>query len=98
MTDGQPTDSWSGPADELKQKRPSNIIACAAGPQADESILKQITESVVRLQDTSPGTLGAFMQWVSASIATTSASVSLQGDGPVNLPPPPQDQGIVIVP
>ena len=98
MTDGQPTDSWQGPADELKKNKPGNIIACAAGPQADDTVLKRITEIVVRLQDTSPGTLGAFMRWVSASISTTSASVSAQGDAAVNLPALPEGKGIQIVP
>ena len=98
MTDGAPTDSWEGPANDLKSKKIGNIIACAAGPGADDSVLKQITEIVVRLQDTTPGTLGAFMAWVSASVSATSASVSAQGDTPVNLPALPQSQGIQIVP
>jgi len=98
MTDGMPTDSWESAADEVKRRRLGNIIGCAAGPDADDAVLKRITETVVRLQDCSPGTLGAFMKWVSASISTTSASVSAQGDAAVNLPPPPKDQGIVIVP
>lgn len=98
MTDGMPTDSWEKPADEVKKARPGNIIACAAGSGADDKVLKRITETVIRLQDTSPGTLGAFMAWVSASVSTTSASVSAQGDAAVNLPALPADQGIVIVP
>jgi len=98
MTDGAPTDSWEGPADELKKKRPGNIIGCAAGPGADDTVLKRITETVVRLQDTSPGTLGAFMAWVSASISTTSASVSAKGEAAVDLPALPQSKGIQIVP
>jgi uncharacterized protein YegL len=98
MTDGQPTDSWQGPADDLKKLKPGNIIACAAGPHADDAILKRITEVVVRLQDTSSGTLGTFMKWVSDSISTTSASVSAQGDAAVNLPALPEGKGIQIVP
>ena len=98
MMDGPPTDSWEGPANDLKSKKIGNIIACAAGPGADDSVLKQITEIVVRLQDTTPGTLGAFMAWVSASVSATSASVSAQGDAAVNLPALPQSQGIQIVP
>ena len=98
MTDGAPTDSWQGPADQLKQKRPGNVIACAAGPGAQDTVLKQITEVVIRLQDTSPGTLGAFMAWVTASITTASQSVAQQGDAAVNLPALPEDKGIVIVP
>lgn len=98
MTDGMPTDSWESAADEVKRRRLGNIIGCAAGPDADDAVLKRITETVVRLQDCSPGTLGAFMKWVSASISTTSASVSAQGEAAVALPPPPTNAGIVIVP
>jgi uncharacterized protein YegL len=98
MTDGAPTDSWEGPADELKRKKPGKIVGCAAGPSARDDVLKRITEDVVRLQDTSPGTLGAFMAWVSASISTTSASVSATGDAEVDLPALPEDKGIQIVP
>ena len=74
------------------------VIGCAAGPGADETVLNRVTETVLRLQDTSSGTLGAFLSWVSASISATSTSVSAQGDAPVNIPPPPADQGIVIIP
>ena len=98
MTDGMPTDSWEKAADDLKKKKPGNIIGCAAGSGADDRVLKRITEVVVRLKDTSPGTLGAFMKWVTASVTTTSQSVANQGDAPVNLPALPQDQGIQIVP
>lgn len=96
MTDGQPTDSWERAADKVKNKH-WNIIACAAGSGADENLLKRITETVVKLNDTQPGTLKAFFKWVSSSIKTTSASVQqVAADAPVNLPPPPP--GIQIVP
>jgi uncharacterized protein YegL len=98
MTDGQPTDSWEKYADELKRKRPGNIIACAAGAGADDKALKRITEVVVRLQDASQGTLGAFMKWVTASVSTTSTGIAANPDQPVNLPPLPADKGIQIVP
>jgi uncharacterized protein YegL len=98
MTDGQPTDSWEKYADELKKKRPGNIIACAAGAGADDKVLKRITEIVVRLQDASQGTLGAFMKWVTASVSTTSTGIAANPDQPVNLPPLPADKGIQIVP
>ncbi len=97
MTDGQPTDSWEGTADQLKQKRPGNIIACAAGPGADTGPLKRFTEIVVKLNDLQPDTLASFFRWVSASIKTTSQSVKqVAAEAPVKLPPPPPD--IVIIP
>jgi uncharacterized protein YegL len=98
MTDGQPTDSWEKPAEDLRKRRPGNIIACAAGSAADDKVLKRITEVVIRLQDTSPGTLGAFMKWVTASVSTTSTGVAANPDQAVNLPPLPADKGIQIVP
>jgi uncharacterized protein YegL len=98
MTDGQPTDSWEKPAADVKQRRPGNLIACAAGTAADDKVLKKITEVVVRLQDTSPGTLGAFMKWVTASVSTTSTNVAANQSLAVNLPPLPADKGIQIVP
>ena len=97
ITDGQPTDNWESAADRIKQKRGCNIIACAAGPSADEFVLKRITESVVKLNNLNPGDLSAYFKWVSSSIRMTSQSVTqVSPDTPINLPsPPPQ---ITIVP
>lgn len=96
MTDGQPTDSWEAEADKLKQKRPGNIIACAAGSGANENLLKRITETVVKLNNLQPDTLKAFFKWVSSSIKTTSQSVAQAPAGqPTNLPPPPPQVTIV---
>ena len=97
MTDGQPTDSWETAADRIKQKKPGNIIACAAGSGADEFLLKRVTEIVVKLDNLQPDSLKAFFKWVSSSIKTTSQSVAqVMADAPVNLPPPPPQ--ITIVP
>ncbi|MFZ1025210.1 MAG: VWA domain-containing protein [Limnoraphis robusta] len=98
MTDGMPTDSWEKDADELKKKKPANIIACAAGSGADEQLLKRITEIVLKLDNLQPDTLKQFFKWVSQSIKQTSQSVAqvMADDQPINLPPPPQ--GIQIVP
>jgi uncharacterized protein YegL len=67
MTDGQPTDNdWEQASQELRNHRlaPVVFLACAAGSQADETKLKKMTETVVRLRDTAPGTLGGFIQLV----------------------------------
>ncbi len=96
MTDGQPTDNWQGPADSVKSKKLGNIIACAAGAGATVEPLKRITEIVVKLDNLQPDTLKQFFKWVSDSIKTTSASVQqVAADGPINLPPPPQQIQIV---
>jgi uncharacterized protein YegL len=93
MTDGQPTDNWEEAADRIKQKK-LDIIACAAGPEADESLLKQITEKVVRLDNIQPDTIGSYFKWVSGSIKTA-ADTTAPGDpdASIKLPPPPVIQG-----
>ena len=100
MTDGQPTDNWQQAAAALKQKKPApaNIIACAAGDGADEFMLKQVTEIVVKLKSLQPDDLKAFFKWVSQSIKQTSQSVAqvMADNQPINLPPPPS--GITIIP
>jgi uncharacterized protein YegL len=98
MTDGMPTDSWEKAAEELKKKRPANIIACAAGSGADEYLLKKITEIVVKLNNLQPDDLKAYFKWVSQSIKQTSQSVAqvMADDQPITLPPPPP--GITIIP
>ena len=98
MTDGMPTDTWEKAADELKKKKPANIIACAAGSGADEYTLKKLTEIVVKLDNLQPDTLKQFFKWVSQSIKQTSQSVAqvMADNQPINLPPPPQ--GITIIP
>ena len=96
MTDGEPTDSWESPADRIKKKKIGNLIACAAGPHADDSVLKRITEIVVRLDTLQPDSLRAFFRWVSSSIKTTSQSIAqVAADAPINLPPPPPQIQIV---
>jgi uncharacterized protein YegL len=96
MTDGQPTDSWEASADKIKQKKPGNIIACAAGTGADANMLKRVTEVVVELHTLQPDALRAFFKWVSSSIKTTSQSVMQRpGEGAALPPPPPQ---ITVVP
>ena len=96
MTDGAPTDKWQDAADAIKAKKLGNFIACAAGPSAEESTLKRITDTVVRLNDLQPDALKQFFQWVSASVATTSTGISNRGHETIKLPPPPPE--IVIVP
>ena len=96
MTDGQPTDQYEGAVSELKKRVSATIVACAVGGDADEDVLKKITENVVRLQD-SPTALKAFIKLMTASIKTCSKSINQQGQADVMLPVD-EEQGIVIVP
>jgi len=99
LTDGSPTDNWQQYADELKSKRPGNIIAVACGDGADTTLLKSITETVLEMKNMSPSDFSAFFKWVTQSIKQTSQKCGTSPDsaaGGVALPPPPP--GIVIVP
>ena len=94
MTDGQPTDDWKRGLDEFRKVNTGMVIACSAGPGADTSILKQITEVVVSLDTADSSTISAFFKWVSASISTSSKKVDLSKDdtkGLNELPPPPPE-------
>jgi len=99
MTDGSPTDDWKKGLDNLKKIRTGLVIACAAGPSADPSILKQITEVVVQLDTADASTIKAFFKWVSASVSTGSQKVD-QGQKEVmgldDLPAPPPEVNIVL--
>lgn len=95
ITDGQPTDSWEGPANKIKSRRLGAFIALAAGAGADDTVLKQITETVVRSSDLSPDKLKQFFKWASSSIKTTSTNVASGRDAAATLPPPPPSLTVV---
>ena len=98
LTDGAPTDTdWPAYAQQLRDRRPANIIAVACGDQADTNALKQVTEIVIQMRDMSPDAFRAFFKFVSASVKQTSAKVGAVAEGAgIQLPPPPP--GITIVP
>ncbi|EDN71870.1 tellurium resistance protein [Beggiatoa sp. SS] len=96
MTDGMPTDAWESAADKLKNQKSANLIAFAAGPNADVANLKGITDIVLKSEELSPGALKAFFQWMSQSILQTGKSVQVMAQElPIDLPPPPPQIQIV---
>jgi uncharacterized protein YegL len=95
LTDGAPTDDWRAGVDALRQAGASNIIACAAGANADPKILREITDNVVMMNNCGSGDLARFFTWVSASVKISSKSLDSRAGG-IELPPPPQ--GFIIVP
>ncbi|MCU0615734.1 MAG: VWA domain-containing protein [Gemmatimonadaceae bacterium] len=98
LSDGAPTDTeWPTYAQQLRERRPANIIAVACGDQADVNVLKQVTENVILMQEMTPDAFKAFFAFVSASVKQTSQKVGAVADGSaITLPPPPP--GITIVP
>lgn len=98
MTDGLPTDDWQSKVSAFKAAKFGMVIACAAGGDADESVLKQITENVVKLDTADSSTIDAFFKWVSASVSATSQKVDLdksETSGLGELPPPPPEINLV---
>ncbi len=99
MTDGMPTDDWRKGLAKLKAVRTGAVVACAAGHDADTTVLKEITESVVQL-DTADGTaIRAFFKWVTASVSVGSQRVDQaqkEVGGLNDLPPPPAEVNVVL--
>lgn len=96
LTDGAPTDDFEAPARKLKSLKPANIIACAAGSYADTTVLKEITDNVLLMNNLSTGDLAQFFAWVSGSIKMSSKSLDAKPGEAMELPPVPQ--GFIIVP
>lgn len=99
MTDGIPTDDWQSGVAEFKKRKTSFTVACAAGSGADTSILKQITNDVVSLDNADSASISKFFQWVTASIGVSSTKVEDSGkeiSGISELPPPPAELNIVV--
>jgi len=101
MTDGHPADEWRAEAQALKNRtrhKLANIIALGCGPYVNRDVLKQITETVLLMQDVTVENMRAFFQWVSASVQVASVSVGGAGVGEAqaNLPPPPPGIQVVL--
>jgi uncharacterized protein YegL len=99
MTDGSPTDDWQRGLNDLKKVKTGLIVACAAGPNVDTSILKQITEIVVQLDTADSATIKAFFKWVSASVSSGSQKVETglgEAASLKDLPPPPPEVNLII--
>ncbi len=98
MTDGGPTDEWRPGLEKLRKAKPGMIISCAAGLNADVSVLKEISEVVVQLDTADSGTIKKFFQWISASISSSSQKIDLSKKDVSQLdelPPPPPEINIV---
>lgn len=98
MTDGSPSDlqKFSQMVPEIKKRHFGNIIACAAGPKAKDSYLKELTDTVVHLDTTDSSTFSQFFKWVSASVSTGNRSMGSGEEVAHALPPPPPQVHLVI--
>lgn len=89
FTDGVPTDDPSKAIAKWNKKyrKQSNLIAVSLGDGADTALLGQLTDTVLRLKDTDKHSFKEFFRWVTASIRTSSVSVSTTSDDDVKLAP-----------
>lgn len=89
FTDGTPTDDTTSAFERwnAKYRRSANIVAISIGNNVNTQLLGQITDNVLRLNDTDDASFKAFFRWVTASIKTTSSSVSNLGNDEVMLAP-----------
>lgn len=99
MTDGAPTDDWRASVSEFKKGRYGMVIACAAGQNADVTVLKEITDNVVSLDIADSTAIKAFFKWVSASVSVGSQKIESVGNEVSSLgelPPPPPEVNIIL--
>lgn len=94
FTDGQPTDDWKAPATKLRQRsvaKTADIIAVGCGMGVDTTMLGQLTETVMKMEDASEGSFKKLFQWLSDSVKRASTPTVSEGEGkePPFSPPPP---------
>lgn len=89
FTDGKPTDNVDVPFDKWNQRyrNKSNLVAISIGDNSDERVLGRITDNVLFLTKTDNESFKKFFKWVTASIKTTSTSISSMNDDGLNLAP-----------
>jgi uncharacterized protein YegL len=97
LTDGEPTDDWERSCENFRLQGLATVIACGAGPEVNDETLRRLGDKCVHLKDTQPGTLGAFMKWVSASVATTIQGLGTQTQRDEPSPPGADDGTIRVI-
>ena len=87
FTDGAPTDNVGQAIGRWQQhfKSKCNLVCISLGDNADTNLLGSLTENVLRLKDTDEYSFKAFFKWVTASIKSSSISVSDTGNDDLQL-------------
>lgn len=89
FTDGTPTDDYSSAFARWnnKYKHSCNLVAISIGDNVNTQVLGQISDNVLRLNDTDEESFSRFFKWVTASIKATSVSVTDYSNDEVQLAP-----------
>lgn len=96
MTDGSPSDIqlYRQMIPGVKRRKFAKIVACAAGPNAKQEVLKELADEVVSLDTADSSTFMQFFKWVSASVSA--GNMSMGASSSMHLPPPPSEVHVVI--
>lgn len=88
FTDGVPTDSYGAAIAKwnASYRRRCNLVAVSQGDEGATASLTELTDNVLMLKKTDAESFGKFFKWVTASIKTTSMSVSEQASDELKLP------------
>jgi uncharacterized protein YegL len=89
FTDGTATDKPDKAIERWRQKYMSrcSMVCISIGENGDTAMLGKLTENVLRLNSTDVVSFKAFFKWVTASIKTSSMSVSDRGIDDICLAP-----------
>jgi uncharacterized protein YegL len=96
FTDGKPSDLqlYRTMIPKIKASNFGAIVCCAAGHLADDSLLKELSNDVVHLDNADTAALKQFFKWVSDTIEQGNKS---QGSAEViSLPPPPAELNLIV--
>lgn len=95
FTDGKPSDLqlYREMCPKIKKLNFGTILGCAAGQLADDSLLKELCDTVVHLHALDSSTLTQFFKWVSDTIEQGNKSMGTTDA--VSLPPPPNNMNVV---
>ncbi|MDR3245664.1 MAG: VWA domain-containing protein [Prevotellaceae bacterium] len=89
FTDGNPTDNFDSSFERWNQKyrKSTNLIVISLGNNTDTNIFGKITDNVLMLNNTDATSFAKFFKWITASIKTSSVSVSETNDDEIHLAP-----------
>lgn len=89
FTDGTPTDNYQSAFRRWNEKYRNHcsLVAVSIGDNVDVLTLAQLTNDILLLKETDAESFNKFFKWVTASIKTSSMSVSEQNSDEIKLAP-----------
>lgn len=87
FTDGTPTDDYNAAFEKwnIKYRSHCNLVAISIGDNVDTQMLGKLTDNVMRLKETNEASFKQFFKWITASIKTTTLSVTEVGNDGLQL-------------